>query len=612
MRQPPSHLAPASLRPAFASPLARLAGVAALIVGLSSAAGAADHSLTDLRFDLGFMRIDIPRMEVRDTPLSREDITAILTRGGPDIAASVARLQAATVTIPEVIATQSLDSVSSVTRYRDLSLSNITAGVIGGLSVGAIEGTASEKAAGVARVRIGQTTAEALNLPLIARVLTSSVPDPSAVAMAPIMRSLAYRDFVTDLPEGKGRMSIDRVTLRDTMARPSKAPVLTAMNEVIAISERQKAAGGGDKLPNAADMASVGRIFGFLENFEYGVGEAEGLRGESDGDAGKGRFEIARIRFSDQAQAPGFVMSGLKIEVSPGKMSIDELEMRDFSIRNALRAAIEMLERGDATALITDYKRLIPQLGTIRVKGFSVQDPEPKRPQRGKPPEIFRASVKAMEIGFGGQIDGVPTALRFSAEEFAAPLSANSEEQGVRDLVAMGYKDVNLSWLADLAWQRDTERLDIKALNISGKEMLGLTLSGQLSGVSKDAFSTDSALAQVAWLSAAAQRVSLVVQNLGGFEKFIAREAAKARKQPDAVRREWGMLAAVGLPAILGDSDGAKALTGAIARFVARPGTLSIDLRARSASGIGVADAVGVMAAPKEIFDKIEVQAKAE
>jgi hypothetical protein len=39
---------------------------------------------------------------------------------------------------------------------------------------------------------------------------------------------------------------------------------------------------------------------------------------------------------------------------------------------------------------------------------------------------------------------------------------------------------------------------------------------------------------------------------------------------------------------------------------------LSIDLRARSASGIGVADAVGVMAAPKEIFDKIEVQAKAE
>jgi hypothetical protein len=68
----------------------------------------------------------------------------------------------------------------------------------------------------------------------------------------------------------------------------------------------------------------------------------------------------------------------------------------------------------------------------------------------------------------------------------------------------------------------------------------------------------------------------------------------------------------VGLPAILGDSDGAKALTGAIARFVARPGTLSIDLRSRSASGIGVADAVGVMGAPTEIFEKIEVQAKAE
>ena len=185
------------------------------------------------------------------------------------------------------------------------------------------------------------------------------------------------------------------------------------MNEVIAISERQKAAGGGDKLPNAADMASVGRIFGFLENFEYGVGEAEGLRGESDGDAGKGRFEIARIRFSDQAQAPGFVMSGLKIEVSPGKMSIDELEMRDFSIRNALRAAIEMLERGDATALITDYKRLIPQLGTIRVKGFSVQD-RAETAQRG------RRDLPCLEHGDRfGEDRRVPTGC--VSTKFAAP-----------------------------------------------------------------------------------------------------------------------------------------------------------------------------------------------
>jgi hypothetical protein len=524
----------------------------------------------------------------------------------------VARLQAATVTIPQIIVTQSVDGLSQVTRYRDLSLSNIASGVIGGVSVGSIEATASEKSAAPVQMRIGQTTAEAVDLPLIARVLTSSVPDPSAVALAPIMRSIAYRDFVTELPEGKGRISIDRVSMRGTLARPGKAPLLSAMNEIIAMSEKQKAAGGSKTPPNSADMASVGRMLGFLENFEYGVGDAEGFRGEFKSDAGQARFEIARTRFSDQAQAPGFAMSGLKAEAGPGKMALDELEVRDFSFRATIRSAIEMLERGDATALMTDYKRLIPQLGTIRIKGFSVEGPDTTQPQRGRPPEMFRASVKAMELGFGNQLDGVPTAVRFSAEEFAAPLPANSREQGVRDLIAMGYKDINLSWLADLAWQRDTERLDIKALNISGKEMLGLNLSGQLSGVSKDAFSTDSALAQVAWLSAAAQRVSLRVQNFGGFEKIIAREAAKARKQPDAVRREWGMLAAVGLPAILGDSDGAKALTGAIARFVARPGTLSIDLRARSASGIGVADAVGVMGAPTEIFEKIEVQAKAE
>jgi hypothetical protein len=120
------------------------------------------------------------------------------------------------------------------------------------------------------------------------------------------------------------------------------------------------------------------------------------------------------------------------------------------------------------------------------------------------------------------------------------------------------------------------------------------------------------ALAQVAWLSASAQRLTLNVQNFGGFEKILAREAGKANKTPDALRREWGTLAALALPAALGDSDGAKALTAAVSRFVARPGTLDVDLKARSPGGIGLADAVAVMGAPQALFDKIEVTASAK
>ena len=71
------------------------------------------------------------------------------------------------------------------------------------------------------------------------------------------------------------------------------------------------------------------------------------------------------------------------------------------------------------------------------------------------------------------------------------------------------------------------------------------------------------------------------------------------------------MMASLGLAAILGPSDAAKALTAAVSRFAARPGTLTIEASAKSASGLGLADVI-TLADPTEILDKIDLKANAE
>jgi hypothetical protein len=592
----------------------RLFLAATLLVASQWAARAADLVLTNLSYDAGIIKITIPRMDVRGTSLSEADIRGILDgTGAGDPVSRMTRLQANSVSIPEMIMVQDVGGSGSQTMtYRGIAMNDIKGGVIGSMRAAGMTGEMLDPTVGKIPFTIGEMTAEAVDLPVSTRALTSSVSDPSSVAMAPLYKSVSYRDYVINLPGSMGQVSIAYVVGREARARPGKEPLMTTFRSVMDMAEKQKAAGNRASDPSSADMALIARLLGFFDNFEYGVMDAEGFKGNFKADKDAATFSIARLRFSDQEQQGGFAMSDLKVDAGPAKVALAELEMRDFSYRDSMRALAALLERGDISSIMTEYTKLIPKLGTIRIKGFNIEAPDTSQRNRRGPPETFRASVKSMELGFGQQIDGIPTAVRFGAEEFAAPLPASSREQSVRDLIAMGFKDVNLSWLADLAWQKDREQLDIKALNISGKDMAALAFAGQLGNVSKDAFSTDTALAQVAWLSATAKRLTMTFENYGGIEKIIAREATKAGKTPEALRREWGSLAAIALPAVLGDSTGAKALTAAISRFVARPGKLGIDIKARSDAGIGVADAVAVMGAPQALFDKIEVQARAE
>jgi hypothetical protein len=69
-------------------------------------------------------------------------------------------------------------------------------------------------------------------------------------------------------------------------------------------------------------------------------------------------------------------------------------------------------------------------------------------------------------------------------------------------------------------------------------------------------------------------------------------------------------MAAIAIPAMLGDSPAAKTIASAVARFVARPGTLSLSATA-PAGGIGLADVIA-LGDPKAVLGKIEVKADAQ
>jgi hypothetical protein len=91
----------------------------------------------------------------------------------------------------------------------------------------------------------------------------------------------------------------------------------------------------------------------------------------------------------------------------------------------------------------------------------------------------------------------------------------------------------------------------------------------------------------------------------------MAKAAKEQKTTPEALRRTYAAAAVFVVPAMIGDSEQAQVLSQAIARFIAKPGKLTVNATPKDPSGFGIAEAV-VMSEPKDILNKLNVSAKAE
>jgi hypothetical protein len=254
-------------------------------------------------------------------------------------------------------------------------------------------------------------------------------------------------------------------------------------------------------------------------------------------------------------------------------------------------------------------RQLIPTIGTIRMSGidFDMPDDKPKGPTI----ENIKFSVKDMEVTADQPLNGIPTNWRVAVDGFRFVIPPGTTEEGLKDLAAMGFKELDLSWLTAAAWNATANELQIREISLRGANMGSASLRGAIGGVTKDVFSTDNAVALVALLGATLKSAELKIENGGLVEKLLAQEAAKQKKSADDLRKEFGMIAAVAIPAMLGNSGQAKAIGQAVARFVAKPGKLAIAARTKDPAGLGMAD-LALIGEPGAILDKLEVTATAE
>jgi hypothetical protein len=520
--------------------------------------------------------------------------------------ARLARLSAREVSIPELRIEQPAAGVRQVTVYRDLVARDIAGGRIASLTSGGATLEVTGAKAGTAKGSAGPMVIRDLDLAYAAELYGRTAP-PTAEART-VYASFALDDLDISAPDG-AEVRIARLSGTDFKARPSAT----------SWGESMRILGEAQNLENASP-AERSRLFGILadlfESFELGSTEATGveIRNAKAKEPAVGR--IARLALvGGGAQRPGEArVEGMEIVSNNGTARIETIAFSGFSARDALQGLKEFGQKRAEKLDPADLRKLVPTIGTIRLTGLDVDakygDPSNGR-SKAAGPETLRFGIRGVEMTANKPMDGIPTNLRLAVENVTFAVPPNPQDDGLRTLAALGYGALDLSLVSAASWNEVGNELVVREVSVRGAEMGSAVLRGVLADVGRDVFSPDSAVAAAALVGARARNLHLTIENKGLFERVIAAESRKGQKSPEDLRREYGMAAAVAVPAMLGNAPAARSLGQAVARFVAKPGRLTISITAKDPAGLGIAD-LAATPEPAAILDKLAITATAE
>jgi len=578
--------------------------VGAVTVPLWSAAFAQpsdSFSLDNVSFTFGTTTYEAKRIEFSGVSTPRAEIEALFSPASSEpMESRLRRINAKQVTIPEARVKQVFGKQTQTTTYRNTVLSDVSQGRIASV---AIEATAMASTGAKDDVLIGtgRMTMSELDLPAFARLYEAKADSAST----PLAR--VYGAFTIDsmeLVDSKADMTfrVARLAGRDFLARPTRdswngtVGLITEMSDRTDLTSEDQAR----LLPAIADL---------VEAFQIGFVEASGIEVNSKAKDSAGQARITRVAYTSgtDAQPADMRWEGFEFSDEDNRMKLDSLSLTGFSFRQTLDGLRNLQGKSIDDLDAATARSLVPTLGTLRLAGFSIDG---TAEDEGKKVKV-QAALKGFELTADKPVNAIPTNFRIGFQNLTMALPSNSTDDGIKELVALGYRTIDVSILAAANWNEASNEISLSEVSAQGQEMGTLTLTGLIGNAGKDLFNADTAIATVALAAAKAKALDITVENRGLFDRYLAKTAKEQKTTPEALRRTYAAAAAFVVPAMIGNSEQAQTLSQAIGRFIAKPGKLTIHATPKDPSGFGIADAV-VLSEPKDVLDKLNISAKAE
>ncbi|WP_200913203.1 hypothetical protein [Methylobacterium sp. Leaf106] len=573
-----------------------------------AASAVQDVTLQNVTMTFGGTVLTAPQVIVSGTRLTKDDLLALLRSGPEPLPARLAKFDAASIVIPELRSEIRIGTKTQTATYRDVTARDVRGGRIA--QAAAAGATAAEAGGGEKRsASYGRMEMRDVDLTAMARLYGEA-----GDAKSPMMRLYGAFSVSDTLMEADGTVvKVARIEGTDLSGRQIPATWTGALD---AMARADQAQG------NPADRA---RIFGVmadvLDGFSVGSVQATGLTISQTKDGEPVSIGMGRMVLS----SGGLSMEDLGFTAGDAAGKLARLSVAGFSFAPTVVAMRKLsTQAGEPTE--ADLRQMTPALGTLAFKDLSLHLPPDEVPASPKPPAkppgaaspvLPPAATAPTHIGlrdgaltFGPLRDGVPTTGRANLSGLTLPASAVAGIPGLGSLGAYGYRDLDLNVVADTAWNEAAKELSFSEVSVSGKDMGSVTINGTLGGIGPAVFDPDPSVSTFAMLGATAKALDLRIENTGLFERFIASQSKSLSLKPEELTQEYVTATTFGVPAILGNSAGAKAIGAALGQFVTKPGTFLLSAKAKNAGGIGMLE-FSAAPTPGAVLDRLDVSAKA-
>jgi hypothetical protein len=564
-----------------------------------AASAVQDVTLTDVILPLGDTVLKAPRVTVSGTRLSKDELLALIRPGPEPVAARLARLDAASLVIPDLRIEGAIKGARDTVSYSNVVAKDVRAGRIAELTAtGAVLTVEGErKGAG----SYGPLQATDLDLTALARLYAESGDGKGALQR--IYGAFSVSDVAFVDTNGTA-VKFARIQGRDLSARPvpgSWAGALAALT-----------APGLAEAPPATRAKLSGTVADLAEAVTLGSFEATGLSVQHTKGPSPLNLGIGLIRGGgSEASLEDITLMGNGIAAKAARLSLN-----GFSLAPTIAALRKLATTPDATD--DDLRLLTPVIGTMALSDLSLDlsdDPAaaPRNPAAQDPAVKAvptHIGLRTATVNFAPPREGVPTAGRIDLSGLTLPASAVAGVPGLGSLGLYGYADLDLKVVADTAWDAAAKELKFGEISISGKDMGTVRINGLLGGIGPEVFDPDAGVSGFAMLSATAKALDLTIENTGLFERFIAAQSKVLSLKPEELKQEYVTASLYGVPAILGNSAGAKAIGTAMSQFVSKPGTLFLSVRPKNGAGIGMLE-FSAAPTPAAVLDRLTVDAKA-
>lgn len=570
-------------------------------------------------------RISVPSVRIDDANFDIQMLRDTFGNGELSLAERVGRVSAKRMSVPEINIVQMLNGKEQKTSYKDVVLEDVVHGHVARYSSGGAtfdidlslpdeNGTINEeRLAGT----IGVSEGKDIDGVFIARLYTDKA-GPNDTEAKPVYGPFSAKNIV--VKGTKTSFSYDEVSSNGFTMRLPAEPFTETLQKLETVKNL-------DDLPPEERKEFFMRLIGIFDTIGKGDIEMTGMKIKpGEGKEGEGSIDKMMMAFDNKKL--DMSMNGFSVGNGTDYMKLEEFSLKGFNWAPSADAVTKFAGLSEEEMENFPFTTMLPEFGTLVIKGVDAdlpgdshanddvdveedQDGTATPPASGLP-ERIKFSMKSYELALNKPFNGIPTDIRVAYEDMSLPLPANSSEEMYQQLRKLGYDRVTISSNLEANWDEASQSLIIKDLSLSGKDMGKVSMSGLMGGFTKEFFSGDKVMAQVALLGLKAREVKLKIEEQGMIAKGLQFYAEENDMTVDEARSTLTLIASAVLQELAADQPKLQDAITAFSTFLAKPNVFELTVKSKSDRGIGALEMVAASQDPLSLLEKVDIEAKAE